>query len=98
MLVMFIWWMTFGTAYYIVNLNRVEGSASDMVPQITNLWTFNAFEMQYEMSVGEINYDAFKNDNESSPILAYGLFIGSTFLVQIVFLNMLVAIMGDTFA
>ena len=32
MLVMLTWWMTFGTAFYIINLNRAPGSAGDMVP------------------------------------------------------------------
>ena len=98
MLVMFTWWMTFGTAFYIINLNRAPGSAGDMVPQISHFWAFDSFEMQYEMSMGEVNTDSFTREDGASPAVAYGLYLCSTFLVQLVFLNMLIAIMSDTFA
>ena len=98
MLIMLTWWMTFGTAFYIINLSRAPGSAADMVPQISNFWAFDSFEMQYEMSMGEVNTASFTREDGGSPAVAYSLYLGSTFLVQLVFLNMLIAIMSDTFA
>ena len=50
---------------------------------------------QYMLSVGEFNMDGF--DSHPEKILCYIFFLLSTFITQITFLNMLVAIMGDTF-
>ena len=44
LIIMAVWYMTFGTAFYIINLNRVAGSDADLVPAITPFWFFNAFE------------------------------------------------------
>ena len=50
---------------------------------------------QYMLSVGEFAMDGF--DSHPEKILCYAFFLLSTFITQITFLNMLVAIMGDTF-
>ena len=44
LIIMSVWYMTFGTAFYIINLNRVDGGNADLVPSITPLWFVNAFE------------------------------------------------------
>ena len=47
------------------------------------------------LMLGEFNMDGFEiNLNKG---ICYGVFIGSTFLSQITLLNMLIAIMGDTY-
>ena len=45
--------------------------------------------------LGDYSTDGF--EDHSNLILCYFIFIVSTFITQITFLNMLVAIMGDTF-
>ena len=50
---------------------------------------------QYMLSLGEFNTDAFEFDGKD--VLVWTIFIVSTFITQITFLNMLIAIMGDTF-
>ena len=42
LIIMFVWYMTFGTAFYIINLNRSGDGI--IVPDITPFWFFNAFE------------------------------------------------------
>lgn len=44
LIIMSVWYMTFGTAFYIINLNREKGSDGDLVPAITPIWAINAFE------------------------------------------------------
>ena len=44
LIIMSVWYMTFGTAFYIINLNRVQGGPADLVPSITPLWFINVFE------------------------------------------------------
>ena len=49
MIIMSVWYMTFGTAFYIINLNRPDNS---LVPDISGLWFFDAFENMYELGLG----------------------------------------------
>ena len=46
--------------------------------------------------LGEFNMDGFRY--HENKIACYLIFLFSTFITQITFLNMLIAIMGDTFA
>ena len=48
------------------------------------------------LSLGEFNTDNYGEDAKDS--LIWIVFILTTFITQITFLNMLIAIMGDTFA
>lgn len=49
MIIMGVWYMTFGTAFYIINMNRPDNS---LVPDISGLWVFDAFENMYELGLG----------------------------------------------
>ena len=51
---------------------------------------------QYELALGEFNTDGFLDENGGSEI-TWILFCLATMITQIMFLNMLIAIMGDTF-
>ena len=50
---------------------------------------------QYILALGEFNTENFKFEGED--YLIWFIFICTTFITQITFLNMLIAIMGDTF-
>ena len=56
MIIMFVWYMTFGTAFYIINLNRHDNS---LVPDISSFWAFDAFENMYELGLGEFNTEPY---------------------------------------
>ena len=47
------------------------------------------------LSLGEFAMDGF--GDHPSMLICYIFFLSATFLTQITFLNMLIAIMGDTF-
>ena len=66
------------------------------MPNLSHIWVFDAFQNQYELGLGEFEIDSYR-DSEIRKILIYSLFLLSSFLIQITFLNMLIAIMGDTF-
>jgi len=53
------------------------------------------FLNQYLLALGEFNFGNFANQPQA--ILCYVFFIGATFFTQITMLNMLIAIMGDSF-
>ena len=51
---------------------------------------------QYMLGLGEFSTDQY--GEEASDVIIWLVFIATTFITQITFLNMLIAIMGDTFA
>ena len=51
---------------------------------------------QYMLSLGE--FDLVNYKGEGNDVIVWIVFIATTFITQITFLNMLIAIMGDTFA
>ena len=96
MYIMFVWYMTFGISFYILNLNRDE--ESQIMTVESKLWFYEAFESAYELGHGEFALDSYASDNGFETFMCYFLFDTASFFVIIVFLNMLVAIMGDTFS
>ena len=94
MVVILVWFMAFGTSFYLLTSNRND----NQVHQVSNFWVINAFEKQYEWAVGEFMVEGLDTDGESQTLFVYFFFIASTFSMQIIFFNMLIAIMGDTFS
>ena len=95
LIILFVWYMMFGSAFFILNWNR-HGDDDELVPNLFGFWLLDAFMMMYELSLGEFMVDSYR-EVQGHTILVYTLFFASTFLIQITFLNMLIAIMGDTF-
>ena len=60
-----------------------------------NIWPINLLYNQYMLSLGEFGMDNF--DDNPQTHLIYVIFLSATFFTQITFLNMLIALMGDTF-
>ena len=55
----------------------------------------NAVIHLYRMSLGDFETDGYAGNNQA---VIWFIFLSATFMLQIVFLNMLIAIMGDTFS
>ena len=93
---MVIWFILFGTAFWLLDLNRSAGEEEQILPGVARVWMIDAFVYAYLIGLGEFELDGI---SEGSDVwLFYVLFTLSTFLIMIVFLNMLIAIMSDTFA
>ena len=86
--------MLFGTAFFLLNLDRDEETS--VIPARTGFWVTDAFQNQYELGIGEFDTENF-SEGYYGPMF-YILFIFATFFIQIVFLNMMIAIMGDTYS
>ena len=98
MIILMIFLVMFANCIYILDLYREEKDPDlVLVEGYFEGWnTFNTLFNQYLLALGEFGMDNFK---EGSPNLwlVIALFITATFLTQITILNMLIAIMGDTF-
>lgn len=73
-----------------------EPAETGLYKDVFNLRFLNVVFNQYMLSLGEFDLDNF--EGEGKDALAWTVFIATTFITQITFLNMLIAIMGDTFA
>ena len=58
----------------------------------------NTMMHMYLLSLGEFDFDGFGNRGKLSNLLMWTIFVLGTFLLQITFMNMLIAIMGNVFA
>ena len=86
--------MTFGNAIFILSKDREKSLYRDYV----SIDYINVFLNQYEMALGSWDANKYIPGDEGGDSMAWILFIITTMFTQIMFLNMLIAIMGDTFA
>jgi len=84
--------MTFGNAFLIMDQDREERYTQEYFGSTT----MNVLFDQYLLSLGEFNQDGYMQPGSDRLCLA--IFIASTFITQITFFNMIIAIMGDTFS
>jgi hypothetical protein len=78
----------------MLQLNQADG-AGDIVEAVFGHFFLDSIYNQYMMSLGEFTMDGFGDHPEM--IICYLFFLTATFVTQLTFLNMLIAIMGDTF-
>ena len=97
LLVFLVILMMFGNALIVLSQDRepfyyryFEEDSSDYI---------NVFLNMYELSIGTWTYDAIFAENQADSIMkvTWIIFVLSTMITQIIFLNMLIAIMGDTY-
>ena len=86
--------MLFGVPMAMLNLNRDE--SSQVVEPTFGNWAANMILNQYFLALGEFNYENFADKPQG--LICYFLFLAATFFTQITMLNMLIAIMGESFA
>lgn len=84
----------FGVPMVILNLNRNE--ETQVIQKVFDLWFIDMLLNQYLMALGEFDTESYAN--EPQAWLCYLFFFFATFFTMIVMLNMLIAIMGDTFS
>ena len=85
----------FGLPMSMLNLNREDGNA--LIEPAFNFWLLDALYNQYLLTLGEfVNIE--KMDGQSNDMVVLGFFNAATFFTQITMLNMLIAVMGDSFA
>lgn len=85
--------LTFGVPMVLLNLNRGDDNA--VIEPIFGFWVLDLLMNQYLLALGEFNMDSFAENPQSA--ICYVFFILATFITQLTMLNMLIAIMGDTF-
>lgn len=100
MLVLIIYLLAFSTAFYIVARNQFNFDELDKDEE-TNLrykHFYGALVYTWQLSIGETDVQYFEYGNGQSSFVLHSLFALASFVMLIHFLNMLIAIMGNTFA
>ena len=85
--------MMYGIPMTMLNFYRFYDSP--VVDQLEYGWLFDSFMNQYYLALGEFHTDNFTDHPYTFLLLFF--FIGATMFTQILMLNMIIAIMGDTF-
>ena len=84
-----------GCAMFMLQLNAAFGEENYIIHPVSENFLADSFLNQYLLMLGEFYTDGFKAHANTG--LLWVLFISMTFISQLTFLNMLIAIMGDTF-
>lgn len=85
--------IAFANFFYVINLN-----SPGVVVKRTGNGYFDAFLDIYLLGIGEFEDKLEGINNSPNVYLGWFFLIMATFFVLIVFMNMLIAIMGDTFS
>ena len=86
--------MMFGVPLIMLQPNGDDGK--DLVEDTFGYWLIDLVYNQYLLALGEFGVDNF-SDHPQAPIV-FAFFVLATMISQITMLNMLIAIMGDTYA
>ena len=84
-----------GSSMYILEMSR-EKQHSAIIDSLADHFLLDAIYNQYLLSLGPAPGEGF--DDHPTALLIYLFFIFASFFLTIVFLNMLIAIMGNTFS
>jgi hypothetical protein len=96
MLMVLIIILAFANFFLIINLN-MQDREDDLVyvDSYLGIPSLDAIISAYFMGIGEFSLDGYSDG--PNKYSAWGMFLLATFLICVVFMNMLIAIMGETF-
>ena len=94
MLLLLLTLLMFGVPLLMLNANSAPGK--ELIDPAFGYWVFDLTYNQYLLALGEFGLDNFADHPQY--ILVYCFFILATFFSQLTMLNMLIAIMGDSYA
>lgn len=86
--------LAFANFYYVINYNT-SGDDS-YVDHKLDVSSLDSFLYVYMLALGEFSTDNYNNG--PNKVICWFMFMLASFLIVVVFMNMLIAIMGDTYA
>ena len=85
-----------GSAMSMLQQNsEYQSQENSVIEKVSGFFLFDAILNQYLMLLGEFHMDGFKE--HPNAFLCYTLFLLTTLIGQIMFLNMLIAIMSESY-
>ena len=86
--------MAFANIIIVLNLNRTASGNPEIVDPIIGFFPLDALLHAYLTGLGEYGFD---NYSEQNMVFTWIVFIIATLIIQIIFFNMLIAIMSESF-
>jgi hypothetical protein len=85
----------FANLFFIIQLNVKEGAGYHYVVNYTGEAVSSALVAMYVLAMGDFHFNGYGKGYDI--FIAWLFFILGTYLLLLVFMNVLIAIMGDTF-
>ena len=86
----------FANIIFVLNLNRENATKAEPIYEgYLNFQPMDAFIHAYLTGLGDFGMDTY---SEEDATLVWIMFVLATIIVQIIFMNLLIAIMGESFA
>lgn len=86
----------FGNFYYTINNNTEQTDDNHRVGNYTYIKFIDAMLQMYMFSLGELDLDAQRSATDR--LVGFALFILSTFVLSVIFLNIIIAIISDSYS
>lgn len=88
---MFLVMAAFGNFYYVLNNNSEKTDESHYVGVYTGNEYIDSFFQMYIFAVGEVDLDA-ERKAKSNPYIGWTLFFSSIYVLQVIFMTLLISI------
>lgn len=86
---------SFANVIYVLNLNRLDSGSEPIYEDNVGIAPIDAVIHAYLTGLGEFGKDNYSAENAK---VVWIMFILATIIVQLIFMNLLIAIMGESFA
>ena len=98
MVIMLICIFAFANSFYLIGLNQVEFDNVEEEDFPMYATFIGSFQHVYLLALGEFDVEYYEAGDGNYTIILWIMFVLASFLLLIHLLNMLIAIMGETFA
>ena len=95
MIMLIISLMAFANIIFVLNANRIHDDQDAIFDPLVGIPPLDAIIHAYLTGLGDFNKDFYSEDNAR---IVWIMFILATIIVQLIFLNLLIALMGESFS
>jgi len=85
----------FANIIFLLNINRMEQGGDPLYESLIGIAPLDAMIHAYLMGLGDFNRDTYSSENAK---VVWIMFILATIIVALIFMNLLIAIMGESFS
>lgn len=88
----------FGNFFYVINFNTAMEEENHWTGNYTCINILNAFIEMYMFSIGELDIKSVRNTTDMpNPWVGFLFFVLATFVLNVIFMNLIISIIQDTY-
>jgi len=95
LVMLFISLCAFANIIFVLNLNRIKTAQNPIFESYIGIPPIDAIMHAYLTGLGDFGKDTYSDDNSQ---VVWVMFVLATVIVQLIFMNLLIAIMGESFS